>query len=147
MFAAKTFTVAGISRMSVCMDLVFQHVMRNPKGVAANFTEDAVMTVVCEKTGAVLERGHGRAGVEGVFRRFHENVEMSRLRVDEADWTEAGFTLDWRCAMRGWGWGPTQVTEGSVGAIFEGAYVREMTLLCDSELYRLLLRPDTVCTR
>lgn len=139
--------MAGISRMSVCMDLVFQHVMRNPKGVAANFTREAVISVVCEKTGDVLDRGQGQAGVEGVFRRFHENVEMSRLRVDEADWTDVGFTLDWRCAMRGWGWGPTQTTEGSVGAIFDGSYVREMTILCDSDLYRLLLQPDVAHVR
>ena len=130
-------TIGRVQRAAICMDLVFQHITRNPEGVALCFVEHGRLHLVSPQ-GEVLLGGYELAGIASVMRRFHENTEMLNVRVSDIEWAGDCFTFNWSCKVRNWGAGPLVKANGSCRGIFLGPLIRELDLVCDPELYNRL---------
>ena len=130
-------TIGRLARAAVCMDLVFQHITRNPEGVALCFSEHGRLHLVSPE-GEVLRGGYELAGIASMLRLFHENTQMINVRVSDIDWSGDAFSFSWSCQMRNWGAGPQIEASGSCRGIFHGSLIRELDLVCCPELYQSL---------
>ena len=58
-------TIGRLARAAVCMDLVFQHITRNPEGVALCFSQHGRVHLVSPE-GEVLRGGYELAGIASI---------------------------------------------------------------------------------
>ncbi len=105
-------TIGRLARAAVCMDLVFQHITRNPEGVALCFLQHGRLHIV-STDGEILRGAYELAGIASMLRLFHENTEMRDVRVSDIDWSGDAFSFSWSCHVRNWGAGPQVKASGS----------------------------------
>lgn len=127
-------TIGRLQRAAVCMDLVFQHITRNPEGVALCFVQHGRLHLV-SPDGEILRGGYELVGIASLLRRFHENTQMMNVRVSDIEWSGDMFSFSWSCTVRNWGSGPQIKANGSCRGIFHGGLILELDLVCEPELY------------
>jgi hypothetical protein len=130
-----------LARESVCMDLVFQIVTRNPEGLALCLAQEGRLRAL-DREGRVVFCARGLAEVAAFARTFHENVQLEELRVGEPRWAGEAFAFDWTCTARNWGSGPTHRTGGVCRGVVAHApaagLLAELDLVCDAQVVEAL---------